>query len=80
MEKRPKPVTCCTICGKVGYQIALTNERCEQMINRERCRGTNQSAIGVNDWKECSACSGTGGTVEICARCDGVGWLFVRGN
>jgi hypothetical protein len=53
MEKQQLPVTYCTNCGKVGHNISLANGRCGQMLNRKRCSGLNQSAIGINDWKEC---------------------------
>jgi hypothetical protein len=53
MEKQRPPVTSCTNCGKVGYNITIANERCGQTIDRKRCKGTIQSAIGENDWAEC---------------------------
>jgi hypothetical protein len=62
MEKQLRPATYCTNCGKVGYNIGLANERCRQMGDRKRCKGQNQSAIGINDWIECPACEGTGWT------------------
>jgi hypothetical protein len=52
-EKRPKPVTVCTNCGTPGYNIQLANGKCERMVGKERCTGTNQSAIAENDWGEC---------------------------
>jgi len=46
----------------------------------ERCTGTNQSAIGDNDWAECPWCMATGWEREYttCSRCFGNGWLFQR--
>jgi hypothetical protein len=85
MEK-PLPVTSCTVCGKAGYNISLTNVQCEQRFNGKRCRGVNQSAIAIYDWAECPICNGTGCNLtpwtgpanENCVRCNGAGWLFVR--
>src|SRR6266436_6244237 len=83
MEK-PLPVTSCTLCGKAGYNISLTNVQCEQRFNGKRCRGVNQSAIAIHDWAKCPTCNGQGnltpwtGLDENCVRCDGAGWLFVR--
>lgn len=70
--KRPKPVTSCTDCGAPGYNIQLANGKCGRRVGDKRCKGTNQSAIGENDWAECKACMGEG-----CAECTGVGWLFL---
>jgi hypothetical protein len=53
---------------------------CGQMINRNRCKGLNQSALGMHDWKACPACEGTGSTGQRCVPCDGAGWVFVRGK
>jgi hypothetical protein len=80
MEKQQLPVTYCTNWGKVGHNISLANGRCGQMLDRKRCKGLNQSAIGINDWEECPTCAGTGWTGQRCVRCDGAGWLFVRGK
>jgi DnaJ-class molecular chaperone len=87
MEK-PLPVTSCTVCGKAGYNISLTNVQCEQSFNGKRCRGVNQSAIAIYDWARCPTCNGTGWNLtpwtgpasDKCVRCDGAGWLFVRDN
>lgn len=78
MEKRPLPVTSCTNCGAVGYNIALANRPCGRTVNKKRCKGINQSAIGTNDWKECPTCKGSGWQGgNMCSRCWGAGWLFV---
>jgi len=79
MEKRPKPVTCCTNCGAPGYNIGLANGKCGRMVGKERCKGVNQSAIGENDWSECPSCAGSGYEGENrCSQCTGAGWLFAR--
>jgi hypothetical protein len=77
--KRPKPVTSCTKCGAPGYNIALANGKCARRVNAKRCTGTNQSAIGHNDWAKCPSCEASGyeGTPQ-CSQCGGPGWLFVR--
>jgi hypothetical protein len=72
-SKHPMPVAVCTKCGKASYNATLINERCGQLINRERCTGLIQTAIGEFDWAECRACMGEG-----CAECNGVGWRFIR--
>jgi hypothetical protein len=79
MGKRPKPVTTCTNCGAPGYDIALANAKCGRMVNRKRCRGTNRSAIGGNDWAKCPSCEALGYEgIPQCSQCGGPGWLFVR--
>ena len=79
MEKRPKPVTVCTDCGAPGYDVKLSTGSCGRMVRGKRCRGTNQSAIGDNDWRECPACAASGYEgVAQCGECDGFGWFFQR--
>ena len=78
-KKRPRPVTCCTRCGGVGYSITLANGKCGRMYGGRRCHGINRSAVGEKDWAECLACWGTGRDVgTICHECEGSGWNFVR--
>jgi len=38
MEKRPLPVTCCTVCGTVGYTIERANTQCGKRFNGKRCK------------------------------------------
>jgi hypothetical protein len=50
-----------------------------QRRNGKPCAGHFGSAIGVNDWTECTRCGGTGRTSD--ARCDlrgGEGWFYAR--
>jgi len=80
LMKRPKPVTSCTHCRAPGYNIQLANGKCGRMVGTKRCTGTNQSAIGDNDWGECLPCAASGydGAAQ-CRQCDrGSGWVFVR--
>jgi hypothetical protein len=77
--KRPKPVTSCTDCGTPGYNIGLANLKCGRVFSKKTCKGTNQSAIGDNDWVECPSCEGVGYRGEPqCSQCGGPGWLFAR--
>jgi hypothetical protein len=80
MGKRPLPVTRCTNCGKAGYTISRANGPCARVVNGNRCKGLNQSAIGENDWIECSSCRGTGVIAANCPHCDGAGWIVVQGK
>jgi hypothetical protein len=57
-RKRPKPVS--TNCGTPGYNIQLASGKCGRMVGNERCTGTDQSAIGENDWGECPWYTATG--------------------
>src|SRR5262249_10453984 len=81
MEKRPLPVTCCTVCGVVGYTIERANTQCGKRFDGKRCKGTISSALQENDWAECPSCNSTGwaGLKGLrCTQCDGAGWLFAR--
>jgi len=47
------------------------------MLNGKRCKGTNQSAIGENDWLECPSCAAAGYEGNnLCQQCRGDGWIF----
>jgi hypothetical protein len=79
MDKQPKPVTRCTLCGKVGYNILRSKGPCGERYNGKPCLGVNQSAIGEKDWAECESCAAMGWDGnDRCHRCDGSGWLFAR--
>jgi hypothetical protein len=82
LMKRPRPVTYCTDCRAVGYNIDLADEKCGRTLAHEkRCKGTIQSAIGENDWAECPSCAASGyDRTAQCFQCRGSGWLFVRGR
>ncbi len=58
--ERPLPITSCTVCGKAGYNISLTNVQCGQRFNGKRRRGVNESAIALYDWAKCPKCNGHG--------------------
>ena len=74
-----KPAGYCPSCGKRSFDIQLSNKRCVQKINDERCVGSTISALGVDDWARCTACSGSGWTNgKRCQQCANSGWLFVR--
>jgi len=81
-DKRPQPVTSCTKCGAVGYDIQLANGPCGRFVDRSmKCKGVNGSAINEGDWEECPSCGGTGDWANLhCDQCQGAGWLFVRGG
>jgi hypothetical protein len=77
--KREQPVTCCTDCGGVGYNIRVANGRCCRTVAGRRCNGTNASALNNSDWEECSYCLATGYyRNKECPQCRGAGFLFIR--
>jgi hypothetical protein len=76
---RPQPVAVCTRCGAVSYAPNLINGQCAQIVAGKRCVGVNGSALNADDWKQCAACAGAGGTgTTRCGHCDGAGWLYAR--
>ena len=79
MDKWKKPVAYCPTCGKRSFDIQMSNKRCIQRINDEPCFGTTISALGVDDWAECTACAGSGwNNGKRCDECANSGWMFVR--
>jgi hypothetical protein len=78
---RPKPVTVCTVCGKVGYSLQFATDACGRIHDDKLCHGINQTATQFNDWRECTVCKGEGRNLGTnCKACDGSGWVFVRGR
>jgi hypothetical protein len=76
--KRDLPVTCCTECGGVGYNIRVANGRCSKTIGGQRCSGVNAIAAKSFDWIECIHCEATGYyRNKECPQCKGAGYLFV---
>jgi hypothetical protein len=76
--KRDLPVTCCTECGGVGYNIRVANGRCSKTIGEQRCTGVNAIAVKSFDWIECIHCEATGYyRNKECPQCKGAGYLFV---
>jgi hypothetical protein len=81
VEKQRQPCTCCTRCGRVGYDIALSNQPCRRVLDRKgtKCKGAISSAINIGDWEECLTCRGSGASnATTCEPCSGAGWIFVR--
>ena len=76
--KRDLPVTSCTDCGGVGYNLRVANGRCSKTIAQQRCSGTNAIAAKPSDWTECTHCQATGYyRNKECPACKGAGYLFV---
>ena len=76
---KPRPVAVCTRCGAVSYATQYINGQCAQVVAGKRCVGVNGSAVNADDWKQCSACAGTGEIgMSRCGHCDGAGWLYAR--
>ena len=76
--KRELPVTSCTVCGCVGYQMRAVNGRCCKTIGNERCIGVNAIANKTLDWNECPQCQASGYyRNKVCPNCNGAGFLFV---
>jgi hypothetical protein len=76
--KRDLPVTCCTECGGVGYNMRVANGRCSKTIGEQRCNGVNAIAVQSFDWIECVHCQATGYyRNKECPKCKGAGYLFV---
>jgi hypothetical protein len=76
--KRELPVTSCTECGAVGYNMRVANGRCCKTIGERRCSGVNAIAVKNLDWIECVHCQATGYyRNKECPKCKGAGYLFV---
>ena len=77
--RKPKPVAVCTRCGTHTHRVEFINERCHQGSGKDRCKGVFGSALSVDDWQQCGACSGTAWVGSAsCGNCQASGWLYVR--
>src|ERR1700676_3949640 len=75
--KREMPVTCCTECGCIGYNIGVSNGRCCKTRDKQRCGGINAIAREASDWSECTQCQASGYyRNKACPNCNGAGYLF----
>ena len=78
-EKQRKPVSMCTDCRTVAFELSYGHDECPEMRGSRKCRGVLKSTVNPSDWMECERCGAGGRTEnEDCAYCNGVGWLFVR--
>jgi hypothetical protein len=79
-QLKEKPISVCTVCGRVGYHLHLINGKCGRRdADGKSCRGVNGSMLNNNDWAVCGRCAGAGGDSDsACVRCGGAGWLDVR--
>jgi hypothetical protein len=59
---------------------SVVNEQCRRtVLHAQRCKGTNQSVLGDDDWAECPYRAASGyDRAALCFRCRGSGWVFVR--
>ena len=78
-QKKAHPVGICKVCHGITYRDEAVNQRCGSSPRGKRCTGVFSSARSHSDWKECTACAGTGKfDARLCVYCSGVGWNFVR--
>ncbi len=77
--KKPHPVGVCKKCHGITYRTEAIGQRCGRSPQGKRCPGVFKNATGDADWKECTACKGTGKyEARLCPFCSGIGWNFVR--
>ena len=77
--KKPQPVGVCKTCGGITYRTETINQRCGRSPKGHRCSGTFANASRPVDWKECTACSGTGKhSGGVCPYCRGIGWALAK--
>lgn len=79
-NKLSRPVARCTRCGEVTNAVDAINASCRRKVgDGKRCRGLMRSAVGMDDWTECTACEATGYSEQKrCDLCQGVGWHYTR--
>ena len=78
-DKKLPPYAVCTQCGHFTHSLMDIKNRCSQVVNRKRCKGTYRPALMREDWNECPDCGRTGKVATgDCAHCAGVGWLYAN--
>lgn len=77
--KKMHPVGVCKKCHGITYRTEAIDQRCGRSPQGKRCRGVFKNATNDSDWKECTACKGSGKyEARLCPFCSGIGWNFVR--
>ena len=77
--KKMHPVGVCRACHGITYRTDAINQRCGRSPQGRRCRGVFKSAQNDADWKECTACTGSGKyEARLCPFCNGIGWHFMK--
>jgi len=75
-----KPVAVCTDCITYSFDEGEIGTRCQVVKGTRKCAGILADATDPVNWKECSACAGTGTAWdgEQCGACQESGWLLTR--
>jgi hypothetical protein len=74
-----KPVAVCTNCRNFIYNMTLINVRCGQRPDgKNRCQGSNESALNYTDWTECVYCIDGMADGKRCEACQSSGWNYIR--
>lgn len=79
-ELKMRPVAVCTDCITYAFDIREIGSHCKVLRGTHACAGTLVDAIDPINWKECTACAGTGTAWdgEQCRACQESGWLLTR--
>jgi len=77
---RRQPVAVCSDCITYSYDKGDIGSKCTVAKGKRVCAGILADASDPINWKECSACSGTGVAWdgEPCRACQESGWLLTR--
>ncbi len=77
---KAKPVAVCTDCITYSYDEQDIGKSCRFQRGAHSCAGNYVDASDPVNWKECTACSGTGNAWdgERCSACQESGWLLTR--
>lgn len=79
-QERKRPVAVCSDCITYAYDKEVIGRACGRKRGSTKCAGVYDDAEDPLNWKECTACSGTGidYTGERCIACQQSGWLLTR--
>ncbi|WP_419175558.1 hypothetical protein [Desulfosediminicola sp.] len=77
-DKRPSAV--CTDCIRYSFHSEDVGTSCGRIRGQNVCKGIFVDTSDPINWKECTACDGTGKeSVSIdCVACQGSGWILTR--
>ena len=75
-----QPVAACSDCITYSYDDGDIGTRCTLVKGERRCAGILADVSDPINWKECSACSGTGiaWDKKPCRACQESGWILTR--
>ena len=79
-DEKNRPVAVCSDCITYSFDMRDINTPCRVQRGKRTCAGIYADTTDPVNWKECTACGGTGEAWDgdSCTACQQSGWLLSR--